>query len=588
MARRKSRRRADKKHANRNSGKLTRRITIWLGSIIIIVLLTIIIGYYSIMAWLQSDSCREQVETSLSDKIKAPITITDPLNIDDSSVILNEVIIKDKSIIKDARFGTVKADFVFDELWDKCFHATNVNIKRVDINLDNTEKPPYTIKGGEGKSFLSDLAPDRAVIDKIECEKSNINLTILRSDQDKQPLKYGLSSSEVTALPEKDDSWTFKIRKGMFTSEHPYLRQCSVDRATLHCRPIPAKNDNEEADYLLTLSDCVLFNVKGGADKQKLEGDGRAALNGYFQVSNNKQNRKWEVAFDAENAELNPILDKSWRKYIHGGKLSARIKMNGTYKKIKKVETLKPSAGARPQIILKNAKFHALKYIQGKQPDAIKKITDSLLIPKAADYLEEKLNIIEISEARCTVTYPYKEAAAGIKNGWQISNIDIITKDKDFRVKGMLIIDSDDKFRKSKLELGISSDMIATLASYSPAPELFAQLAKGNLPQKDGYCWIPIPIEGSINSPAVTSFNSLTDALKKQVMEQFASGAETLKDLGSALLNGAQKGKNETATSNIPGRVLETGSDVMNEGLETGTDILNKGIDTIKTFNLIP
>ena len=67
--------------------------------------------------------------------------------------------------------------------------------------------------------------------------------------------------------------------------------------------------------------------------------------------------------------------------------------MGGVYKKITKVETLKPSAGARPQIVLKNAKFQALKFILSKQPDAIKKITDSLMIPQAASYLENKLKI---------------------------------------------------------------------------------------------------------------------------------------------------------------------------------------------------
>ena len=535
-----------------------------------------LVAYYSVMAWLQSDSCREKVEIAVSDSIRADLSITNPLELDDSGVMLNEVIIKDKSIIKHARLGSVKADYVFDELWDRCFHATNVSIKRVDIDLDNTEKEPYNLKGDGESSFLSDLAPNKAKIDKIECEKSNVNLTIFRSDKDKQPLTYGLSSSEVTAIPEKDNSWAFKIRKGMFTSRHPFLRQCSVDRATLHCSPVPAKNAGDEPDYLLTLSDCSLFNVKGGADKQKPEGDGRAALSGYFQVSNHKQNRKWEVTFDAENAELNPVLDKNWRKYIRGGKLSAKVKLGGVYKKITKAETLKPSAGARPQIVLKNAKFLALQYILDKQPDAIKKITDSLFIPKAADYVEKKLNIIEISEARCTIAYPYNEQEAGIKNAWKISNIDIITKDKDFRIKGRLIIDSDDKFRKSKLELGISKKMLDELAAFSPSPEFFTQMALSAVPMKDGYCWIPMPLEGSILSPAVTSFNALTDALKNRVQEQFATGADTLKNLGSSFLNGVQKQKDEQTEQKSSTEQL----------IESTENAAKEGVDTI--FNMLP
>lgn len=580
MARRKSRRiSSKKKRAGKNSVKLTRRIVIWAGAAVITILLLLIIGYYSLMAWLQSESFRETVEESLSDKTESNISITDPLQISDSTVSLNEITIRNKSLIKDARLGTVKAEFVFDELWDRCFHATNVSVKRLDVNLDNSDKPAYSSKGGGGSTFLQDLAPNQAVIDKIECEKANVNLLILRSDADKDPLKYSLSNSELTATPEGGDNWLFKIRKGKFTSIHPFLRQCSIDRATLHCAILPTQQTGaKEPEYLLTLSDCTVFDVKGGAERQaKPEGDGRASLSGYYHVSHNTSSRKWEVTFDAENTELSPLLDENWRKYLHGGKLQAKVKMGGVYKKITKVETLKPSAGARPQIVLKNAKFQALKFILSKQPDAIKKITDSLMIPQAASYLENKLNIIEIKEARCTLTYPYNESSAGIKDAWKASQIDVITKDKDLRLKGHLIIDSENKFRKSKLELGISKKMIEELADYSLSPATFVAIAQSALTYKDEYYWIPLPLEGSLISPAITSFNALTDAVKENVQQQFSTGVETLKDLGSSILGG-QKEKTESGSGK--------NQSVTDQVIETTKDTAVKGINTI--FNLIP
>lgn len=529
--------------------KRKRKVLIWIISTFVGIIVLLLVGYFWLLNWLQSDGFRQSMEEDISGKMQADISIPAPLQIDGNNIKLASFSCNGTSYLKQAEIKGVEAIINRSELWDRILHAEKIKVDEVSISISNRKEEPKIYPVDEDESFFSGFAPETFVVDRIECNNAKAKLTIQRTDPAKKANVYSIDNSSFNATPVNGqlDNWQVELRKGTFSTSHHFLAKSNITHARL-----------SYGSDTISLDECQLELPKGNVD----------ATGNY-----NLQNRKWNINLSAGNADIRNLLNKKYGKLLTG-EFSGHLRMDGTYKTIHT---------ANGHITLVKGEFKALSALS--QFLSSKSRGDSALhIPgqeKASAYLEDTFEIIKIESADCDIRYPHNAPEHKIENAWLFDNIDIRTQNDKLRLLGHIIIEQDGKLHGS-IRVGVNKKTVDKFTVLTTEP--IRSIAEMAIPKlfnatgDAGFYWVNINLSGTVDSPR--------QDLSARAGEVIASinplGA--LSKAGAAILDSMtgdseqkEPHENEPAQESSGRSLIETTTD-------TATDIINTGVDSIQFF----
>ncbi len=554
MVRRKRRARIiGRKKTIRKTNRLG-RLFIWSGSIAAALVLLSVLGLYWLVQWLQGDSFRESLADNLSHKTESEVTIPANLNIDGSTFSLPEIQYKGTQILKKAEVAGITAEVVRGDLWNRCFHATNLGINSLDIRLDTLKEPPFPPKDDDDAgSFWENFTPDTICIDKVECAKANVKLTFRRSDKKKNPGIYSISGTTFTAMPIAGaiDKWQLHLQDGTLATSHSYLAKCSIRQA-----------DMVYADGIVSLKDGQLALNRGNMNAE-----------GSFDT----KNKNWNVSLSVGNADIHRLLASDSLKNNLAGEFSADFSISGKRRVIHK---------ASGDFSLKKGQFKALSYIMAYLGSKDRKdLAMRFPLQQAAlDYVEEKFKLVKISKADFRITFPYSNAY--IKNAWLFDNIAIHAMEDNLRIQGHIIIEQDTRLHGTLhigLRKAIISDFIGQLAGdgiQEKADILLQHLFKED--DDSDFIRITINLSGTTSAPQ----EDFTPRIKR--LSELGSTLGAAKDLlgkGMGILTGNKEEQPTpdappAETNNAPASAPTTPSlpdaaeKIFSDGINTGKQLI--------------
>ncbi len=509
------------------------------------------ICYFWLLSWLQGDSFRSKLEETLSNKLKADITLPAPLQLDGDTVKLASVEWSSKDFLKKAEIKGINTRINRGELWDKCLHATQITVKEISAEMDTKKEQLKNYPEKEG-GFFSNFTPDTYIADRIECGNTSATLTLRRSDPKKKPYRYSLKGSSMTATPiaGKKNAWHAGLRNGTLITSHSYLAKSSIRHAML-----------DYANDTVTLSECQLALTKGNMD-----------ATGSFNI----KNKDWNLSIGVGNADVERLLSESWQEILTG-EFSGNLKMNGKRRVIH---------SADGQFSLRKGRFRALSFVM-RYIGSSDRADLALRIPgqqAATDYLEDTFKLIEISVADCDIRFPHTNKARNIKQAWLFDNINIRTKNDEVRVQGHVILEQDGKLHGS-ICIGINEKNIEEFLSLTTEP--FRSIISAFIPRlftakgDEGFRWVNINLSGSSDEPRQdfsARVREITNVLNPGALLDSATGAVSeglnmLQGSGDDAAPAPQTPEAETDKAPAPKgskSLIETATDSAGDVLETG------------------
>lgn len=529
--------------------KRKRKVLIWAISSLAGIIVLILVGYFWLLSWLQSNGFRQSMEEDISNKIKADISIPAPLQIDGGNIKLEALSYTGTGYLKQLKIKGVESIINRGELWDRVLHAEKIKMEAFSLSISNKKEQAKIYPDSDEESFFSCFTPKTFVVDRIECSNAKAKVTILRTDPAKKANEYSIANSSFIATPVNGqlDNWQVELRKGTFSTSHHFLAKSNITHARLNY-----------ANDTITLEECQLELPKGNVD----------ATGNY-----NLKNRKWNINLSAGNADIRNLLSKNYAKVLTG-EFSGNLRMEGTRKKIHT---------ANGHLTLVKGEFKALSAIA--QFMSSKSRGDlALRIPgqeKASAYLEETFEIVKIESADCDIRYPHNDTAYNIEGAWLFDNIDIRTQNDKLRLLGHIIIEQDGKLHGS-IRIGVNKKIADEFSALTTEP--IRSIVEMAIPKlfnatgDTGFYWVNINLSGTTDKPR--------QDLSARAGEVIASinplGA--LSKAGASILDGLTRDEKKEESSDKEPAQKSGGSSLIEESTNTATDLIKTGADLLPFF----
>ncbi len=527
------------------AGKRKRKILIWAACCVGIILALIPLSYFWLLSWLQGDGFRSTLEETLSNKLKADITLPAPLQIDGDTVNLRAAAWESKDFLKKAEAKGICTQINRSELWDRRLHATLVSLNELSVNMD-TKKETLKNYAAEEDGFFSNFTPLSYEADRVECSNTAATLTFRRSDPKKKPNRYTLKGSSFTATPitGKENAWQVRLRNGTLTTSHSYLAKSSIRQALL-----------SYANDTVTLTECQLALTKGNMD-----------ATGSFHT----KNKVWHLNIGVGNADVERLLSESWQEILTG-EFSGNLKMAG---KRRKIHT------ADGTFSLRKGRFRALSFVM-RYMSSDERADYALRIPgqqAATDYLENTFKLIEINTADCDIRFPHTDKARNIADAWLFDNINIRTKNDEVRVQGHVILEQDNKMHGA-IRIGINEKNINEFLELTTEP--FRSVISACIPRlfnatgDEGFRWININLSGTGDEPRQDFSVRVQEIIRGLGPELLLDKAADTVKSGLNLLPGMDRDETpapetEQTEQKRPGSksLIDTADDIINTGIK--------------------
>ena len=421
-------------------GTRGRKILLWVLAIIALLTLVIIIGFYQLLSWLQGDSFRKQLESTLSNKTQATeLSIPHNLGLDGDVISLPAFRLSRNDAISFVSADTIKATVDRRQLYNRhlCVKKLTIEDATLRFKADSAEAELPTVAEGEA-GFLSRFAPVSAELHAFECADTDTEL-ILHGNT------YSIAGCSVKASPVRRGStdWQLTIENGRVHTPLSYLQSCSIKSALLH---YTAKSTNlNECRFMLT--------------------PGELRAKGSYQ----NKTGQWYLDLKANKANVARLLNEDWKKRLTG-ELYGEIKLIGTKGDIRE---------ASGNISLQQGMLEGLP------------VLSSLSWDNTRPYRS-----IPLEKAECRVSYPFTQQQHKIRNAWLFDRIDMRAANGMLRVKGHVIIAADRSLRGT-LTVGLPNDIADKLSAVhkEAADQLF------NASGDAGYRWLNINLSGTIDAP---------------------------------------------------------------------------------------
>ncbi len=536
------------------AGKRKRKILIGAACCAGILLALIPLSYFWLLSWLQGDGFRSTLEETLSNKMKADITIPAPLQIDGDTVKLTAASWESKDFLKKAEVKGISTQINRGELLDRRLHATLISLNELSVNMD-TKKETLKTYPEEEDGFFRSFTPLTYTADRVECSNTAATLTFRRSDAKKKPNRYTLKGSSFTATPliGKENAWQVKLRNGTLTTSHSYLAKSSIRQALL-----------SYADNTVNLTECQLALTKGNMD-----------ATGSFHT----KNKDWSLNIGVGNADVERLLSDSWQEILTG-EFSGNLKMAG---KRRVIHT------ADGTFSLRKGRFRALSFVM-RYISSDDRSDYALRIPgqqAATDYLENTFKLIEINTADCDIRFPHTDKARNITDAWLFDNINIRTKNDEVRVQGHVIMEQDNKMHGS-IRVGINEKNINEFLELTTEP--FRTVISACIPRlfnatgDEGFRWININLSGSGDEPRQDFSVRVQEIIRELGPEILLNTAADTVKSGLNLLPGMGQDTPEEPEAEQTDTESPGSKSLIDTATDAADDIINTGIKAIPFF----
>ena len=428
-----------------------RRIIIIVSSVVLLAIITLIVGYFQLMSYLQGSDFRQFLsEKAQSASGAQSIMLSSNLNINGSRISTNGIDITALGSIESARVGRVSSDIDRAALFGRKLHIRKLSMEDASISIKTgtasrnkkqarktakkSEQQPAPAKPAEKHRFSSsDIA-----LDLLECKDTDIQLAYNRS-------KYQLQGADITARPAPKigkNAWQFNAENARLHTPLTYLRDSSIKSATCIYH-------NQKLD----LTECLIMLTPG-----------EMRLKAHYNLAQ----KKWTTDLQVNKGDLHRILNEDWRRRLTGD-LYGRMTISGNGGEV---------SSATGSFFIQNGVLEGLPFLS------------QLPLGNTRPYRS-----VELEKADCQILYPYNSGK--IKPAWLFDKINIQAKDGSLLVRGHVLIGKDKRLGGT-LTIGVPENIITALpvTSETLASQLFT--AQGDEP---GYLWVNMNLSGTLDKP---------------------------------------------------------------------------------------
>lgn len=433
-----------------------RRIIIICSSIVVLFLVTLIVGYYQLLAYLQGNDFRQFLSEKAQSATGAQIfELSSNLDIDGSRVATNGVEISSLGKIELARVGRISSDIDRTALFSRKLHVRKLSMEDASLSINTssraagkagkTKKPATRNTAAKPQKESAPAAAPKTgfkasdiALDLVECKDTDLQLVHNKK-------KYQLLGAGITAMPAPKigkNAWHFTVENARLHTPLSFLRDSSVKSAT-----VVYHNQN------IDLTECQILLTPG-----------EMRVKAHYGL----KKQKWTADMQVNKANLHRIISEDWRKRVSGD-LYGRMTISGSSGKI---------SDATGSFFVQNGVLEGLPFLS------------QLPLGNSRPYRS-----IELEKADCQVLFPYN--AGKIKPAWLFDKINIQAKDGLLLVRGHILI-GQDKRLGGTLTIGVPEGIAAALPVSSEA--LTSQLftAQGEEP---GYLWVNMNLSGTLDDP---------------------------------------------------------------------------------------
>ena len=428
-----------------------RRIIIVISSVAVLGIITLIVGYFQLMSYLQGSDFRQLLsEKAQSASGAKSITLSSNLNINGSRISTNGIDITALGSIESARVGRISSDIDRAALFSRKLHIRKLSMEdaAISIKTSSGSRSPRSKKTTQKKAEQPAKQPTPAekhrfssadiALDLLECKDTDIQLVNNRS-------KFQLQGADITARPAPKidkNAWQFNAENARLHTPFTYLRDSSIKSAT--CVYHNQKLDLTECHIMLT--------------------PGEMRLKAHYNLAQ----KKWTTDMQVNKGDLHRILNADWRRRLTG-ELYGRMTISGNGGEV---------SSATGSCFIQNGVLEGLPFLS------------QLPLGNTRPYRS-----IELEKADCQILYPYNSGK--IKPAWLFDKINIQGKDGSLIVRGHVLIGKDKRLGGT-LTIGVPENVVSALpvSSDTLASQLFT--AQGDEP---GYLWVNMNLSGTLDHP---------------------------------------------------------------------------------------
>ncbi|MBQ2379943.1 MAG: hypothetical protein II295_06070 [Akkermansia sp.] len=463
-------------------GTRGRKILLWVLAIIALLTLLLIIGFYQLLSWLQGDSFRKQLESTLGNKAQATeLSIPHNLGLEGDVISLPAFRLSRNDALNLVSADTIKATIDRRQLYSRHLLVKKLTVEdatlRIKADSADAELPAIV---ESDKGFLSRFAPESAELQMFECADTDTEFTL-------NGATYSIAGCSVKAAPIRRGAsdWQLTIENGRVNTPLSYLQSCSIKSATLLYTPKST-----------SLSECRFMLTPG-----------ELRAKGSYQ----NKTGQWYLDLKANKANVARLLNEDWKKRLTG-ELYGELKLVGTKGNIRE---------AGGNISLRQGMLEGLP------------VLSSLSWDNTRPYRS-----LPLEKAECRVSYPFTQQQHNIRNAWLFDNIDMRAANGLLRVKGHVIIAPDHSLRGT-LTVGLPEHIADKLSAVhkEAADQLF------NASGDAGFRWLNINLSGTLDAPQedLTARISaiMTSNLTGAAINAADKAGKTISDVIGGLLGGA-------------------------------------------------
>lgn len=432
----------------------TKRILIWVGAALGVLLLAGIAGYMYLLSWLQGEGFRTYLAGQIQSKTgAAEVSIPENLSVEGRHMTLPACTLREARIIKEFSIHKLHLEVDRLALLRRMLHLNHFSVEEMQLTV---QLPDGKAKGGvvsptpakepQAATAAVSIASGEGVMKDFRArsfESHYTDTTINYKDK-----TFSLNGYQLVALPRPEfgkNAWAIGLENGRIRTPFSWLKESGVKSATLLYR-------GEGVE----LSDCKIELAPGNLSAKGV----------YLQGAG-----LWKARVDINQANVSRLLNEDWKKRLIG-ELFGYLDMSG--------EASKGTWEARGKLRLEKGVLEGLPFLS------------DLRLHGTMPYRS-----LQLEKATCQLTYPYSEPEHGLHNAWLWDKIDVRAKDGSLLLRGRVITGADGTLA-GMLSVGVPSKLIAELGlSKTPiVNKLF------NAPvEAPGYVWLRINLSGTVSEP---------------------------------------------------------------------------------------
>lgn len=505
------------------NGRAWKRFLLWVCAVSGGVVVLGIAAWYQTLAYMQGEGFRRVAEEKLAQQFQAQsVALNSPLHIDGERVTEDGLAVEKAGSLRSGRAGRISMELDRMALLSRRLNIRKVSVEEAELIFEQKEfspskpakkkksaaaagkptaAPSVAAPAAEQKSFFSLQGWE---MELMECKDTE--LVYRRKGEE-----FSLQGCSVTTTPLKKGGWQHTAENGRLHTPFAMLRGASVRTATMQ----------QDSDGF-SLTDCRIMLYPG---EMRVRAHQDAAT------------QKWSANIALNKSGVAPLLRGDWKKRV-SGELYGKATLTGEHGSV--------TAG-EGTISLQDGVLEGLPFLSE--------------LPGEGGYPYRHL---ELDKAECRLTFPYAAPQHNIAEAWLFDNINISAKNGLLRVRGHVIVGTDDALGGT-LTIGLPKHIVNALPMAPMLQGLF------NAQGEEGYLWLNINLSGTLDEPEEDLSVRCASLLKNALPSAAGNAAATAEQMFRALLTpqkSAPKASGETGAEPAP-----SPADALNaasEGLQQG------------------